>query len=152
MLGIAVVSSARPKRSRAVVGPIRRQVEKWPRLHAIIGQRVGKAIGTIGQVERLLLRHIEQAGTADSAVDREPAERLERLAGLELKQEVQRNHGLVKIAEEVTYAHACGLGHRLGIGHGRRFDEGAVDGLRDREGLEVHALQRVAFRGAPAGR
>ena len=80
----------------------KREIEIGSRLHAIIAQRIGKAVTAVGQLEWLSLCDIDQPGGANRRVDYEAPQRLCCLARLQLQQEVHEDDRFAKVMEEVA--------------------------------------------------
>jgi hypothetical protein len=125
-------------------GADQRQEQERPRLDSVIAEGVGKPVAPTGQVERALLGDIDQPGRTHGCVDREPAQRLARLARLELEQIVEHHHRLAQVRQEVAQPAADRARHVALIGARERPDDRLVDRLGDREALLVDGRQRIA--------
>ncbi len=123
-----------------------RQEEKWSRSNPVEAQRIRQRVTPPGQIERFASREIEQSQNPNRRIDREPRHGFQRLADLVLKQKVQEIVRLVQVAEYVAQPVARGPRYDAAIHPRCRRDEGGVGLLRDREGLFVDRLQRVARR------
>ena len=83
-------------------GTDQRQKDIGTRTNAIIGQRIAKTVVAVRKFEFLRLGDIEKAADAQSGIEREPRQRLGRLAELELEQIVQEYDRLGQVTEKVA--------------------------------------------------